>query len=157
MTGNPMLDRIILGLCLFVGLSTVGLFVYTENIYKKKLPNNEEETKALLEDSKKLAQNLATYKIEKLVINLPTNSGRMRYLELGLAMTPFKPDGIEILEKNKEMLLDAIISVASGMEAQELGSITGKILLEDRVKKLIHKRLDREVIKEIFFTKFVIQ
>jgi flagellar protein FliL len=157
MTGNTAVDKLIMGLCLLVGLSVTGLFVYTEMLYKKKLPDNATETQAMLDETKQAAVVPAAYKIERIVVNLPTGNERMRYLELGLSITPFRAEHVEQLQKSKEVVNDGVIAAATGMTAQDLSSVTGKIVLEERIKKAVHERLGGEIIKEIFFTKFVVQ
>jgi flagellar FliL protein len=43
------------------------------------------------------------------------------------------------------------------MKASELNSITGKILLESRIKKRLNSILGAPIIKRIYFSKFIIQ
>ncbi|MBY0416372.1 MAG: flagellar basal body-associated FliL family protein, partial [Bdellovibrionales bacterium] len=39
----------------------------------------------------------------------------------------------------------------------ELNSLSGKILLEDRLKREINKALKKPVVKNIFFASFIVQ
>ncbi len=156
MTGSLLLDRIILGICLALSLAVCGLFIYTESFYKKKLPNNREETSLLSSDSKNVVVTQG-HTIKKIIVNLPNEGSRLRFINLAIIFIPFEQKQIAFLEKNNDILLDIVLTTTSSMNAQELNSITGKILLEERLKKNIHLKLGDDLIKEIFFTNYVIQ
>lgn len=156
MTGNLTLDRIILGVCLAVSLAVSAFFVYTEMFYKKKLPNNSAEALLLTSDSKAVVVPKG-HAVKKIIVNLPNEGSRLRFINLGILFIPFEDSQIPFLEKNNDVLLDIILSTTSAMTAQELNSITGKILLEERLKKNIHQKLGESLIKEIFFTNYVVQ
>ena len=74
-----------------------------------------------------------------------------------LDLIPFKEKHLSKLEDNKAYIRDAIIDIASNMSASELASLSGKILLEERIKKQINTKLRKQIIKEIYFSNFVIQ
>ena len=74
-----------------------------------------------------------------------------------LLMIPFKNDGAKVLEDNQAIVNDTIITISSKMDPNELNTISGKILLENRLRKTINERLHEEVVREILFQHFVIQ
>lgn len=156
MLGNVILDRIFVGICLLISISVSGFFIYTEMMYKKKLPEEKVEAQALKDDSKKVIVPKG-HTIKKVVVNLPTEGSRLRFLNLAILFIPFSEAQIPYLEKNNDALMDIILHTATEISAQDLNSITGKILLEDRLKKNIHKKLGDELVKEIFFTNYVVQ
>lgn len=156
MTGNKAVDNAILFLTLLATAACLGIFVYTEMIYKRPLPQNDQEMTLLMSDSKSQVFP-APFKLDKLIINLKSRKTRLRFLNLQAYIVPLYENTDDIFESNRAIINDAIIQIAGRMEADELNSISGKILLEDRVKKAINKITRKQLVKELLFTKFVVQ
>lgn len=134
----------------------VGIIIYTEVIYQHPLPDNEQEFKELKKDrtSVNTAEGL---KLDRLTINIRSPRTRLRYLDITLNLIPFRIDQIGILEDKKPIINDTIIDIAGQMSPNNLNSVAGKILLEERIKTRINKRLHQKIIKEIYFSHFVVQ
>ena len=156
MTGNKTIDTVILGLALLATGAAVGTFVYTEKIYKKPLPKDEIELTSLKNDTKGLSKP-ESLKLDKVTINIPSNTRRLRFLDVQIHLVYFKPDDRSALEEISPVINDIIIDVGSQMEPDELNSIAGKLIFENRVKTKINNYFNRPVIKELFYTKFVVQ
>lgn len=157
MTGNKGLDTILTALALVATLAAMGVFIYTEMIYEKPLPDNEDAVQELMGQSKK--QIFSDYfKLEPLIINLPTNkNSRLRFLSIHTHIKPFKPEYLDILEKDKAFIHDTVIDITSNMKADELNSLYGKILLDGRIKKSINSRFNKPIVEAIYFSKFTVQ
>jgi flagellar FliL protein len=156
MTGNKAIDNVILFLTLLATAGCLGVFVYTEMIYKKPLPQNDVEMAALMKDGKEQVFP-APFKLDPLIINLKSRKTRLRFLNLQIYIVPLNNNSDDLFENSRAMINDAIIQIAGAMEADELNSISGKILLEDRIKKAINEITRVQVVKGLLFTKFVIQ
>ena len=156
MTGNKTLDTIIMALSIAATLATAGVFYYTENIYKRPLPKDEVELAKLKEDVKNVSVP-ESYKLDKLIINLTSKTKRLRFLDLEAHLVVFNRKYISQLEEAKPIVNDIIIDIASGMAPDELNSIAGKLIFENRVKKRINAHFKEQVLKELFYTKFVVQ
>ncbi|GAB4010270.1 MAG: hypothetical protein Fur0010_02620 [Bdellovibrio sp.] len=157
MTGNRTLDMAIIGLMTLATASVLSLFVYTEILYTKPLPDEKAEKQKLFEQAKAQKINQEAIKLDKLTINLPTERSRLHYLDLESYLIPFKADTRDLVEKKKSIIYDAIIDAAMTMEAEELNSVTGKMLFESRIKNKINDILGGKKIKDIQFTVFVVQ
>ena len=160
MTGKKLLDMILLGVMMLATLAVVGLFYYTEKMYKKPPINEALEKTALLNSVD--AQGIPTFfKIDKMIISLvPKNAvanSRMKWLEVEMHMTVFEASDVDLMKVYLPVVQDRIIDVSSRMGSDELNSLTGKILLEDRLKKEINKALHKPVVKNIFFASFIVQ
>lgn len=156
MTGKKLIDTILIGLMLLATLATAGVFFYTQYVYERPLPNPEAERAKMFEQAKeKLFPN--SYKLDKLIINLPSRSSRLRFLDMQVYLVPFESSATESFDKHKAAIQDLIIEIASAMEPGELGTISGKILLESRMKNSINMLFPKPLIKSIQFTDFVIQ
>lgn len=160
MTGKKLFDMILLGVMALTTLVVIGLFYYTEKMYKRPPIDETLEKEAFLSesDSKTLP---AFFKLEKMTVSLvprdPTGSQRMRYIELEVHLVMFKSEDAGLIKTYLPIVQDRIITIASKMGADELNSLTGKILLEDRLKKEINKSLGKPVVKSIFFSSYIVQ
>ncbi|MBH47838.1 MAG: hypothetical protein CME71_06670 [Halobacteriovorax sp.] len=156
MTGKKLIDTILIGLMVLATLATVGVFVYTQILYERPLPNPEAERAKMVEQAKEqLFPN--SYKLDKLIINLPSKSSRLRFLDVQAYLVPFTSEATDSFDKKKATIQDIFIEVASAIEPNELGTISGKILLESRLKKRINELFAKPLVKNIQFTDFVIQ
>ncbi len=156
LTGKKLIDTVLIGMMLLATLATAGVFVYTQFLYEKPLPNPEEERLKMVEQAKaKLFPN--SYKLDKLTINLPSRSSRLRFLDMQAYLIPFKSEATESFDKHKAKIQDIVIEIASAMEPNELGTISGKILLESRMKNRINALYPKPLVKSVQFTDFIIQ
>jgi flagellar FliL protein len=160
MTGKKIVDIILLALMILITLAVIGLFYYTEKIYKRPPIDENKEKDAFLKESDPKALP-AFYKIDKMTVSLvpadPKGNQRMRYVELEIHLVMFKSEDAGIIKTYLPVVHDKIITVSSKMGAEELNSLTGKILLEDRLKKEINKSLGKPIVKSIFFTRYIVQ
>lgn len=151
---------ILLGVMMLATLAVVGLFYYTEKMYVKPPIDEAAEKTALLNsvDAKAIP---TFFKIDKMTISLvpknETANSRMKWLEVEMHMTVFEASDVELMKTYLPVVQDRIIDIASKMGSEELNSLTGKILLEDRLKKEINKALHKPVVKNIFFASFIVQ
>lgn len=160
MTGKKLIDMILLGTMTLTTLAVIGLFYYTEKMYKRPPINESKEREAFLKEGNPKALP-AFYKLEKMTVSLvpkdPTGIQRMRYIELEVHLVLFSGDDAGFIKTYLSVVQDKIITVTSKMGAEELNSLTGKILLEDRLKKEINKGLGKLAVKSIFFSRYIVQ
>ncbi len=156
MTGSKKFDNLAAIFLLFSTLGTLGIFISIQFLLEKPLPNDEKEFKLLQKNVKEISKN-EEYYLDKLVINLPSETSRARFLEVKTSLVPFKGIDIEDFEENKAVIQDSIIDIASRMPVQELSSISGKILLKSRIKKRINGIIRKVAVKKIYFTRFIVQ
>jgi len=160
MTGKKILDFILLGVMILATLAVVGLFYYTEKVYKRPPIDENAEKKALLTsvDAKAIP---TFFKVDKMVISLiPKNeaaNARMRWLEIEIHLVLFEAHDLDLMKVNLPMVQDRIIDITSKMGPDELNSLSGKILLEDRLKREINTNLKKPVVKNIYFASFIVQ
>jgi flagellar FliL protein len=156
MSKGGMFEKIAAGIAILVSLLTIGVFAYTNILYKA--PSSDDASE--LEDMKRNIRGLQianSIHIKKIIINLPSNRKRLRFLDMSVSFIPFKNNQIEFLESRKAILNDALIDIASNMEPTELNTIAGKIIFESRVKNKINKSFKKPYIRDLLFSKFVIQ
>ena len=160
MTGKKLLDTILVGVMILATLTVAGLFYYTERMYKKP-PIDENAEKAALMTSVDAKAIPTFFKVDKMTISLiPKNeaaNSRMRWLEIEMHLVLFESNAQEEMKANLPIVQDRIIDIASKMGPDELNSLSGKILLEDRLKREINKALHKPTVKNIYFASFIVQ
>ncbi|MDD0852214.1 flagellar basal body-associated FliL family protein [Halobacteriovorax sp. GB3] len=156
MTGNNAIDKVLTLLTLLASLVTMGLFVYTEVIYTPPVPSEKAEKEKLMSDSESYNYP-STTKMDKLIINLESRTKRLRFLEVEVNFVTFKQSQSQSIIDSKAIINDTLIRLANEMTPEELNSISGKILFENRVKKSINKYFQKPTVKEIHFSKFIVQ
>ena len=156
MTGKNKIDVIILGVSTLVSIGTAFIFYYTIVMYERPLPNAKLEKKKFFKENQKVTLP-KTFKMDKQIINLISNRRRLRFLEITMHLVPFKEKDIPYFKNNKAKINDALIDIVGKMTPNELNSISGKILLENRIKKSLVSSFGANLIKNIYYTRFVIQ
>ncbi|MBT3982669.1 MAG: flagellar basal body-associated FliL family protein [Bacteriovoracaceae bacterium] len=156
MTGNKTTDLIVSALNLTLVAAGIGVFAWSNFIDSRKLPTDIEGYDKLKDTAKKMVFS-ETFKLDSFTINLQARHTKLRFLDVEMHMLPFRKEFLELLKENKAMVLDSIIDITGKMEPKDLNSVAGRILLEDKIKRVVNDQLDKQVIKRIFFTKFVIQ
>lgn len=156
MTGNRTIDLALVALSSLVAIALLAMFYYTENIYQKPLPSDGAQLEKLIGDSlKKSLPN--TYKMDEMIINLPSDTARLRFLKVQMHFVPFGEADLSLFEQNKPRIQDIIIDITSKMEPSQLNTVSGKILLEDRLRRNINTAVKKKAVKEVYFAEFVVQ
>ena len=151
-----LVDKIIMGIFISTSLAVAGLFIYTEKVYKRPGIDIKNEEMQLLNSGRTDGKSSSVPQ-EKIIINLSSDGQRLRFLQLQLELVPFKQEYSGLFKPNQAMINDAIIDVAGQMSPDELNTLSGKILLEERIKNKLNKAFKLDAVREIYFTQFVVQ
>ena len=156
MTGNKTIDTVLVGFLTLATVGTLGIFIYTEMVFKRPLPSNDIELENLKKDAEtEIAPEV--YKLDKMIINLNSQGSRLRFLDIEIHFVPFKSNYVEKLDEKKAYIQDAIIDISSNMSPDELNSVAGKVLLEERIRRRLNDFFGKNIVKELFFSRFVVQ
>ncbi len=152
-----MLQKILIIVNLAVVLAGAGLVFYSHNVIKPEATNQAAETQKLKDDA--IAQTqVQAVPIKKFVVNLHSRNTRLRYLDIEMNVLTFTEEQKEIVKASEYIFKDVVVEIASHLEPDELDSVTGKILLENKIKKRVNEKLgEPPVIKQIYFSGFVVQ
>lgn len=156
MTGNKKLDRIIILANLIITLGAVGVVIYSNLFIETPLVNQSQELEELRSKAHGQA-NVSPLEFKRVILNLPSSETRLRFLEIQVNIEPFLEGQKPELVSREYVIYDSIIDIAGKMSPDELNSITGKILLEGRLKKYLNESFQNQIVKKIFFSKFIIQ
>ncbi len=156
MTGNAALDKILILVCLVFTLLTTGLSYYSFKLIKRPQIDEQAELESMLDESKQKSQ-IESVTLKKITINLHSRSSRLRYLDIQLNILPFHASQASLVTQKEPIIADAVINIAGDMDPDEINSVSGKIILENRIKTYINSTTKDPLIKKIFFSRFVIQ
>lgn len=158
MTGNRLIDAILGILTLLITGGALGVFIYTEVIYQRPPVSDHLEKEKMMKDIA-ASEAVDAVALGKITLNIRPDrpSARLRFLDVEASLVPFTNKAASKIEENKKQITDSFIDVASRMSPEELGSISGRIILESRLKKRIEDITGPQTIKEVLFTSFVIQ
>jgi flagellar basal body-associated protein FliL len=157
MTGNPLIDKIVLGLNALVSMLIAGLMYYYANVHQKPLPENTAMTEEMKKDIEDKSMTFSALEMNGTIVNLRSRTSRLRFLDLDMQLVPSPPFKVEDLKTHNVVIKDIVINVASQMTDEELATVSGKILLEGRIKKETELFFKRPSLEKIIFTKYVIQ
>lgn len=155
------MQKILILLNLVVAIAAAGGVFYAHNMIKPVPTNQVEEAEALKKNALE-GVHLTPVPIKKFVVNLHSKSSRLRYLDLEMNILSFHNDQKELIKGHEYIFKDVVIEIASQLNPEELESVTGKLLLENRIKKQVNAKFKalgepQPVVKQIYFSGFVVQ
>ncbi len=157
MTGIKVLDQLIIVFMTLATMACLGVFVYTEFLFKKPLLEDGVEKANMMTETKKMVFP-APFKLKKMTINLKSQRrGRLRFLDIEMHLVPFKDGESDKIEGHKPQIRDSIIDVIGHMNPNDLNSVSGKLILESRIKKRINSIIGSKIVKGVLFSHFVVQ
>lgn len=151
------MQKILIIVNLVVALAAAGVVFYAHNMIKPEATDQAAEIENLKKDATATSQ-IQPVPIKKFVVNLHSKSSRLRYLDIEMNVLTFSEDQKQIVKANEHVFKDTVIEIASQLNPEDLESVTGKILLENRIKKAVNAKLgEQPVVKQIYFSGFVVQ
>jgi len=97
-----------------------------------------------------------TYEFSNIVVNL-AGSGGTRYLKTSFTVLGSKPDLPQVLNENKNQLLDVAITVLGSKTMADLESPGSKNLVRNDLVESFNQALKDRVVDQLYFTEFVVQ
>jgi len=152
-----MVQKILIIVNLVVALGAAGIVFYAHNIIKPPPTDQAAEAEALKTEAVASTQ-IKPVQIKKFAVNLHSRSSRLRYLDIEMNVLTFEEGQKAIIKANEHLFKDTAIEVASYLNPDELDSVTGKMLFENKVKKQVNAKLgETPAVKHIYFSVFVVQ
>jgi flagellar FliL protein len=151
------MQKILIIVNLVVVLAAAGVVFYAHNVIKPPPTDQAAEFENLKTEALKQTQ-VQPVPIKKFVVNLHSRSSRLRYLDLELNVLTFTEEQKALIKASEHIFKDTVIEVASHKAPEDLDSLTGKLLLENEIKKRVNAKFgDPPVVKQIYFSGFVVQ
>ncbi len=144
---SSMMKIVIIVLALLI-LAGGGAFAYfqffaTEHSEKEK-PEEVEEI-----DPRELI-----FPLDPFVVNL---GGPSNFLKLTIQLEMTNPEDKQYLEGRLAPIRDSIVILLSSKTAKSVASAEGKLQLKDDINVRINQSLGKDLIRNVYFTEFVMQ
>lgn len=97
------------------------------------------------------------YTLDKFTVNLGGEPRRTVRLEVNLHMLGKEAFEEVMLIENRARVRDRIVRVLNEKSFSELESIQGKLFLKDKIAMEVNGILNSGVVKDVYFTDFVVQ
>ncbi len=158
MTGKPLFDKILLGLNILI-IAGVGYVFYAQSKMEPYTDTNAELNEF---NQTAIAETKSPpYALPKMTINLLSPKTRLHYLDtevhLVLMKENYRSDIDDKKHGYKHQIISIIIETASALTPDQISTVSGKILLAERIKNNINIRVGKKIIQKVLFTRFVIQ
>lgn len=148
--------KILILINLVVAIAGFGIVFYSHTMIRPAPTDLAVETSKMRE-SLQGQSNIAPVALPRITVNLSSGANRLRFINLEMNMVPFFEDQRKTISDNEFLIKNVVIEIASALTPEEVETVTGKMLFESRVKRQVNTKLGQPVIKQIFFSKFVIQ
>ncbi len=155
---NKKIKKILTVFCVTVNLSVLGVGVYwvyisTVGFEFPSLTETKLREPASLKE--KFAQAPMVYTMDKFVVNLSGLPKRTIRLQVNLDM--IGPQAFqEIMDlENRAKARDKIVRILNDKTFDDLETIQGKLFLKDRIVEEVNHILDKGLVKDVYFTDFV--
>lgn len=139
-----------------LGVTGFGAYMVYASTIGWTNPKITQET--LEKDLREIGQNEPLiYTMDKLTVNLGGEPRRTIRIEINLEM--IGKEGFEevINTENRAKARDRIVRILNEKNLAELESIQGKLFLKDKIASEINSIVSKGVVKDVFFTDFVVQ
>lgn len=142
----------------FVMMGAGGYMVYASTIgWKNPSISEEMAERELASTSQEVDLAPLVYTMDKFTVNLGGEPKRTIRLEVNLQM--LGKDGFEeVMEpENRAKTRDRVVRLLNEQTFSELESIQGKLFLKDKIAGEVNGILRRGVVKDVFFSDFVVE
>ncbi len=147
-----------------LGVTGLGAYwVYSATIgwHAPEITEADLASKKAAEEQKQASSGAETgplvYTMDKFTVNLAGEPKRTIRIEVNLEM--LGKEGFEeiINTDNRAKARDSIVRILNDKTFGDLESIQGKLFLKDRIATDVNALLDRGVVKDVYFSEFVVQ
>jgi flagellar FliL protein len=154
------LSLIILAVVNFLCLAGGGTLAFMALMDSPRPKVEEPKVKMTLEDflkkEKVFADKPIVYSLEPFTVNL-MNQEEEKIVQVEVNLEMLDERSYEEIIGKSAMVRDTVVRILSEKKYQDIASIQGKLFLKDDISLSINKQLDYGFIKDIYFTRFMLQ
>lgn len=143
------------------GLGAYWVYSATMGWHAPEITEDQLAAKKAAEEQKQAESGSETgplvYTMDKFTVNLAGEPKRTIRIEVNLEM--LGKEGFEeiINTDNRAKARDSIVRILNDKTFGDLESIQGKLFLKDRIATDVNALLDQGVVKDVYFSEFVVQ
>lgn len=134
-----------------------GAFVvYSSTLgYKPKVFDNDEAVQKIIAEREEKAADSVLFMMDPISINLAGTPKRQLTVEMHLEM--LDGNGFEEVVKMGAETRDAIMKLLEEKTFYEIESVQGKLFLKDQIATQVNHFLKQGIVKDIFFSQFIVE
>ncbi|MBT8349695.1 MAG: flagellar basal body-associated FliL family protein [Deltaproteobacteria bacterium] len=147
---------ILIGVFLLVVVAMGGGFFMMWNKMSSMNVQNSEGVENGTEAEEAVEIMGPTKKLETFIVNLADKGGK-RYLRISMDLELEKEETVQVVEKRLPKIRDAVLMILPTKKYEDIGTVEGKSVLRNEILTKINELMKPEIIKNIYFTEFVVQ
>lgn len=140
----------------FIGMGIGGYLAYMGTIGLTPKVVREMEARKYIYNEEVFQDRPVTYSLDPFTVNLADTSDE-RIVQVQVTLEMLNEDGFEEVVSMGAHARDTIVHILNGKEFPELQTIQGKLFLKDEITVALNKQLKRSFIKDVYFSRFVLQ
>lgn len=156
---KPKIKSLLVGAFVLIDLIVMAggaFWIYGNTIGYETAKMREDQALAqLIEEREKKAAEAVLYMMDPFSVNLLGTPQRQLTVEMHLEM--LDGEGFEEVVTLGAESRDAIMKLLSAKSYGDVESIQGKLFLKDQIATTVNKSLKRGVVKDIFFSQFIVE
>ena len=138
------------------GMALGGYLAYLGTIGLTPKVVREMEARKYIYDEEIFEDKPVTYSLEPFTVNLADKNDE-RIVQVKVTLEMLNEDGFEEVVSMGAHARDTIVTILNGKEFPDLQTIQGKLFLKDEITVALNKQLKRSFIKDVYFSRFVLQ
>lgn len=150
-----MLPKILVLLNL-IGMGFGGYLAYLGTLGMTMQTINEAKAKELIYNEEIFEGEPVTYSLESFTVNLG-DTDQERIVQVKVTLELLDEKGFEEVVSMGAHARDTIVQILNGKQFMELQSIQGKLFLKDEITVALNQQLRQGFIKDVYFSRFVLQ
>jgi flagellar FliL protein len=170
-SGNPMMIvLVVLIVILMAAIGGIGYILYSKGFFDEQAAGEKKVEEVQEKTDEKNPENASfVSEIKDLVLNVTTSKGREKLMKLSFAIKSTEPTIDALVTANKPEIIDIVIHQVSSRNSEELLTAAGKDLLKEELLSEVNAilneavpedpemKLEKNMVKDIYFTTFVIK
>lgn len=133
-----------------------AFLVYKSTLgYKPPKISNEDLNKELIAFRESLQQNPVIYQMDTITTNLDGLPRRLVRVEINVEM--LDEEGFEEVMGLEGETKDRVVRILNGKKFQNIETVQGKLHLKNEIISSLNSSLKRGVVKNVYFSQFVVQ
>lgn len=139
-----------------IGMAGGGYLAYLGTIGLTPKVMREMEARKNIYREEIFKDKPVTYSLEPFTVNLADKEDE-RIVQVKVTLEMLNADGFEEVVSMGAHARDTIVHILNGKRFPELQTIQGKLFLKDEISVALNKQLRRSFIKDVYFSRFVLQ
>jgi flagellar FliL protein len=144
--------------------------LYSKGFFDEQVAGEKKVEETEKKDEEKNPENASfVAEVKDLVLNVTTSKGREKLMKLSFAIKSTEPTIEVLITANKPQIIDVVIHQISSRNSEELLTAAGKDLLKEELLSEVNAilneavpedpemKLEKNMVKDIYFTTFVIK